>query len=135
MSTRTLLTTVAACAMLAACAGRDPHPVAVVQPMDNVMDCTAIQASLAADASQKVGLDTESDNTTAKNVAFGAVGVVLFWPALFAMDTKDAAGVESKALVQRDNYLRALAAQRCGQPPVAYQPSYQPTYYQPTTRY
>jgi hypothetical protein len=36
------LIVVAAAAALGACAGRAPAPVAVVQPQDRYMDCTAI---------------------------------------------------------------------------------------------
>jgi hypothetical protein len=121
---RNILFAGATCVLLAACAGRDPRPVSVVQPVDAMLDCTAIQAELAADEATKLGLDNESSATAAKNVAFGVTGMVLFWPALFAMDLKDAAGVEAKAMVQRESYLTTLAAQRCGppQPPVGYQP-------------
>jgi hypothetical protein len=43
------------------------------------------------------------------------VGVVV-WPVWFAMDAKGAAGTEADALKARQQYLAALAAQRCAQP-------------------
>ena len=45
----TLAATAAATLMVAACAGRAPAPVQTVQVKDTVMDCTAINAELAAD--------------------------------------------------------------------------------------
>jgi len=36
----------------------------------------------------------------------------LFWPALFAMDFKDASGKEAASLQQRQGYLQQLAAQK-----------------------
>jgi hypothetical protein len=36
-----------------ACAGRAPHPVAVVQPQDRYADCTAITAEIEADNQTK----------------------------------------------------------------------------------
>jgi hypothetical protein len=50
--------------------------------------------------------------TQANNTAAGVVGMVLFWPALFALDMKGAAGVEMTALESRSAYLATLAAQR-----------------------
>jgi hypothetical protein len=43
-----MFTAVAVAAALGACMGRAPQPVAVVQPQDQMMDCTAIYAEVAA---------------------------------------------------------------------------------------
>jgi hypothetical protein len=56
--------------------------------------------------------------------AAGVVGVVV-WPVWFAMDAKGAAGAEMDALKARQQYLAALAEQRCPRspgPPPLYQP-------------
>ena len=50
-------------------------------------------------------------DTNAKNIIFGAVGVILFWPALFAMNLKDAANTELRAYEVRNNTLGSLANQ------------------------
>jgi hypothetical protein len=97
---------------LAACAGRDPQMIATVQPQDMTSDCAAIYAQINANTERLASLNKESGNTTAGNVALGVVGLVLFWPALFAMDFKDAAGKEAMSLQQRQNYLAQLMAQR-----------------------
>ncbi len=108
---------------IAACAGRDPHPVAVVQPQDTQSDCAMIQAEIQANNVQAEKLATENNQKIAQNVAAGVVGVVI-WPVWFAMDAKGAAGTEADALKARQEYLTSLAAQRCAQPGA---PRYPPT--------
>jgi len=108
---------------IAACAGRDPHPVAVVQPQDTQSDCAMIQAEIQANNVQAEKLATENNQKVAQNVAAGVVGVVI-WPVWFAMDAKGAAGTEADALKARQEYLSSLAAQRCAQPGA---PRYAPT--------
>jgi hypothetical protein len=106
---------------LSACAGRDPHPVAVVQPLDAQSDCAMIRAEIEANNVQAEKLAQENGAKIAQNVAAGVVGVVI-WPVWFAMDAKGAAGTEMDALKARQQYLSTLAQQRCAQPP-APQPS------------
>ena len=97
---------------LAACAGRDPHPVSVVQPQDAQSDCAMIRAEIEANNTQAQKLAEENNAKIAQNVAAGVVGVVI-WPVWFAMDAKGAAGTEMDALKARQQYLATLAAQRC----------------------
>jgi hypothetical protein len=99
---------------LAACAGRDPHPVAVVQPQDAQSDCAMIRAEIEANNAQAEKLADENHAKIAQNVAAGVVGVVV-WPVWFAMDAKGAAGTEMDALKSRQQYLASLAEQRCSQ--------------------
>jgi hypothetical protein len=109
---------------VAACAGRDPHPVAVVQPQDAQSDCAMIGAEIEANNVQAEKLADENHAKIAQNVAAGVVGVVV-WPVWFAMDAKGAAGTEMDALKARQQYLAALAEQRCRRspgPPTLYQP-------------
>ena len=91
---------------LSACAGRDPHPVAVVQPQRAEIEANNVQAEKLAE---------ENHAKIAQNVAAGVVGVVV-WPVWFAMDAKGAAGTEMDALKARQQYLASLAEQRCAQP-------------------
>jgi hypothetical protein len=100
----------------AACAGRDPHPIAVVQPHDSQSDCAMIRAEIEANNVQAEKLADENHAKIAQNVAAGVVGVVV-WPVWFAMDAKGAAGTEMDALKARQQYLASLAEQRCSQPP------------------
>jgi hypothetical protein len=99
--------------VLSGCAGRTANPVAAVQPQDMMTNCAAIQAEQASNYSQAVYLNGEAQATQNQNVVAGTVGLLLFWPALFAMDFKNAAGQESAAIQGRQAYLSALAAQRC----------------------
>jgi hypothetical protein len=104
----------AAC-VLSGCAGRDPHPVAVVQPQDAQSDCAMIRAEIEANNVQAEKLAEENHAKIAQNVAAGVVGVAV-WPVWFAMDAKGAAGTEMDALKARQQYLASLAEQRCAQP-------------------
>jgi hypothetical protein len=101
--------------VLSACAGRDPHPIAVVQPQDAQSDCAKIRAEIEANNVQAEKLADENHAKIAQNVAAGVVGVVV-WPVWFAMDAKGAAGTEMDALKARQQYLATLAEQRCAHP-------------------
>ncbi len=118
--TQKLKTAVCACAitgLLTACAGRDPQLVAAVQPQDQTTDCRTVQYEQQVNAQRIAYLGSESSNTTTQNVIAGGVGLLLFWPALFAMDFKNAPGQETAGLQTRQAYLASLAAQKCGATP------------------
>jgi hypothetical protein len=112
---------------LSACAGRDPAPVASVQPQDAYSDCTMIRAEIEANNAKAKQLADEQGLKTAQNVAAGVVGIVI-WPVWFAMDAKGAAGTDATALAARQQFLTTLATQRCAPgyrapvPPQAYVP-------------
>lgn len=109
----TRLSLLVATALLAACAGRAPQTVAVVQDRDRYTDCSAVMAEIRANNDQIAQLGREDGSKVAQNVAAGVAGV--FIPVLwFAMDFQDAAGKEGRALSQRNQYLAQLAASRCG---------------------
>jgi hypothetical protein len=106
---------------LSACAGRDPQPIATVQPQDTTSDCAMINAEIQANNKRAETLASEHDAKVAQNVVAGVVGVVV-WPVLFAMDAKGAAATDAAALQARQEYLANLAAIRCAPPPVAAAP-------------
>ena len=110
-------------AQLGACAGRDPQMIATVQPQDMASDCPAIAAQITANNSRLMALRTEEGNTKGGNIALAVVGGLLFWPALFAMDLKGAAGKEIESLNQRQGYLQQLAAQKGCPAPTGWQDS------------
>jgi hypothetical protein len=97
--------------VLASCAGRAPQPVAVVQPEDRYLDCTAIQAEIVANNKTLQGLASEEGGKVAQNVAAGVAGLFI-WPLWFAMDFQGAASKEEAALQSRQEYLATLALQR-----------------------
>ena len=117
---------------LLACAGRDPQPIASVEPQDAYSDCTMIRAEIEANNIKAKQLADEQGMKVAQNVAAGVVGVVI-WPVWFGMDFKDAAGKEVAALQARQEYLTILAGERCtgrplpSPPPGALPPPTQPT--------
>lgn len=99
---------------LAACMGRPPDPVPVVQPQDRYMDCTAIYAEVRENNRRVQELGREQGWKVAQNVAAGVGG--LFVPILwFGMDWQGTANKEAAALQSRQQYLGAVAVQkRCG---------------------
>lgn len=105
---------------LVGCAGRDPQPIASVQPQDAYADCTMIRAEIEANNAKTTQLANEQGWKVAQNVGAGVVGLVI-WPVWFGMDFKDAAGKEAAALQARQQYLTTLAADRCARqaPPQA----------------
>jgi len=101
-------------AALAGCAGRSPAPVAVVQPTDRYMDCTAILAEVSANNERVKQLASDKGLKTTQNVAAGVAGI--FLPVLwFGMDFQGTADTEITALQSRQQYLSMMADQkRCG---------------------
>jgi hypothetical protein len=108
---------------LAACAGRDPEPIAIVQPQDQTSTCGMISAEIQANNIRVKALADEQGLKVAQNVVAGVVGIVV-WPVWFALDAKGAATKDVAALQARQQYLAALAVERCAPPrPVAAAPS------------
>jgi hypothetical protein len=117
----------AVAALCVGCAGRDPLPVATVQPTDTMATCAMIMAEIEANNIKVRELADEQGLKVGQNVAAGVAGLVV-WPLLFAMDFKGAAGKEVTALQARQQYLTTLATERCApgasspQRPRAYAP-------------
>jgi hypothetical protein len=102
----------ASAALCVACAGRDPQPVATVQPTDAMATCAIITAEIQANNIKVQELAGEEGAKVAQNVAAGVAGVVI--PVLwFGMDFKGAASKEVAALQARQQYLTVLATERC----------------------
>jgi hypothetical protein len=102
-------------ALAGACAGRDPQPIATVQPTDSTATCAMIVAEIEANNIKVKELAGEEGTKVAQNVAAGVAGV--FIPVLwFGMDFKGAASKEVAALQARQQYLTTLATERCAQP-------------------
>jgi len=98
--------------LCAGCAGRDPQPVATVQPTDAMATCAMITAEIEANNIKVRDLAGEEGAKVGQNVSAGVAGV--FIPVLwFAMDFKGAASKEVTALQARQQYLTALATERC----------------------
>ena len=102
----------AAALVVAGCAGRAPQPIAIAQPQDRFMNCTAITAEIDANNVKVQALAQEQGFKVAQNVAAGVAG--LFIPVLwFGMDFQGAASTDAAALQARQQYLASLAVERC----------------------
>jgi hypothetical protein len=66
-----LLGVVALGVALVGCAGRAPAPVAVIQPQDQFMDCTAIMAEVQSNNAKVQQLAADQGLKTTQNVAAG----------------------------------------------------------------
>jgi hypothetical protein len=111
------ITSLTALALLSACAGRAPQPVATAQLHDTAMSCQQIQAEIATNNSKIQDIASERSGKVAQNVAAG-VGGFLFPPAWFLMDLQGRPGIETRALQDRNNALGFMATERCKAPAV-----------------
>ena len=94
---------------LSACAGREATPVQVIQSSDHNLSCSLIHAEANANSDQIRRLIQERAKTNSQNAAVAGVGVILFAPALFALNLKGAAKEEANALIQRNQHLLTIA--------------------------
>jgi hypothetical protein len=130
-----IFSTMAVGLALSACAGRDPQPVASVQPQDVYADCTMIRAEIEANNAKMTELANERGWKVTQNVVTGLAG--FFVPVLwFGMDWKGAVDKDAAALQARQQYLTTLAEQRCAAPPPPPPPTHRthapPQAYAPT---
>jgi hypothetical protein len=97
---------------LTACAGRDPEPVASVQPQDVYADCTMIRTEIEGNNIKMKELADERGWKVTQNVVTGLAGFVVpvIW---FGMDWKGSVDKDAAALQARQQYLTTLAEQRC----------------------
>jgi hypothetical protein len=88
--------------------GRSAAPVPMMAAYDNDLSCEQIQAEIGSNESKARQLIDEDNSHRNSNIAIGTVGVLLFWPALFALDLSDAERVEAEALHERNTHLASL---------------------------
>jgi hypothetical protein len=104
-----------AAAALVGCAGRTAAPISTTQAADPQLSCSQMLAEIQANDSRANTLAQQEKSASNANVAIGVVGAVLFWPALFALDTGDAEKVEMAAYKARNDHLNAILRERnCG---------------------
>jgi hypothetical protein len=75
---------------------------------DNNLSCEQIQAEISSNEAKARQLIDEDNSNRNANIAIGTVGVLLFWPALFALDLSDAERVEANALHERNTHLASM---------------------------
>jgi hypothetical protein len=97
---------------LSSCGGRQAQPVNTFAHADVGLSCHQIEAELLSNDRRIRSLVNEHQRAQNQNVAVGAVGLILFWPALFALDLKGAAKQESDALIVRSRNLANIGKQK-----------------------
>jgi len=108
-----VVTAVVLALIVAGCAGRDAHPVPVLQPGDQDRSCSGIERELDFIEGEIWRLVPQTEKTT-KNLALGVAGFFLVIP-WFYMDLSKAEQVEIEAYRQRYNRLLNLASDKnCG---------------------
>ncbi|WP_420403049.1 hypothetical protein [Nisaea sp.] len=106
------LTAFCAVLTLVACAGREPVMVESYQRHDEQMSCAEIDREIGRNNAAIRARVVESSDRTGRNAMVGAVGILLFWPALFALDLKDGAGQEMTGFAARNNTLVQYGRER-----------------------
>ncbi len=99
---------------VAGCAGRDAAPVSAYMPGDAELSCQQINHEIRGNNGAIRVRVQEGHDTSDRNILIGTAAFLLFAPAAFAMDLKDAAGTEAAALEQRNRNLNLMAnKKRC----------------------
>jgi hypothetical protein len=101
--------TVISLLFVTACGGREARPVNAVTAADAGMSCQQIELELTSNGNQIKTLIQEHGDNVGQNVGIGALSVLLFPPALFALDLKGAAKEEANALIARNRHLVNVA--------------------------
>lgn len=104
--------------VVAACGGRTANPVSIVRATDGQLSCSLMSAEIETNNQRARTLAKERDDARTKNALIGTAGVLLFWPALFALDLKPAEKQEIGALRDRNGHLgRLMQSKSCANIP------------------
>jgi hypothetical protein len=103
---------VAALMLAAGCGGRAAVPIQVTQASDYQLSCEQIAAEQNAIVAKVNALRAEDEAAHNSNIALGVVGAVLFWPALFALDTNETQQQEIGLYRSRSEHLNIVAGQK-----------------------
>lgn len=102
------------CLLAAACAPRQVTPVQISRSGDDSLGCSQVLAEYEGNQNAAIALVGEKRVTTKQNYAAGTVGILLVWPALFALDLSQAEQVQIRSLQDRNANLERIAtAQGC----------------------
>lgn len=100
---------------LTACAGRAPQLTPMTLASDPQLSCAQIDAEAKLNNERMETLSVEQGWKLGQNAVAGIVGFMV-WPAWLALDFQNAAGQEAQSLSQRNEYLLAVARDRCSKP-------------------
>lgn len=95
--------------ILAGCAGRDPNMMASMQTEDKNLVCADMEKEYSNNHNVALVKIKANETDDDKDLILGGVGVLLFFPVLFALDTKNADGNEGNSLIDRNEHLVKLA--------------------------
>ena len=96
---------------LTGCAGREANPVQMYYPGDENRSCQALLTEMSQIQTDMTKLKTETDDKETSNVLLALCGI-LFFPAWFFIDMKDAEKIEYDAFSRRYSRLLILAAEK-----------------------
>lgn len=93
---------------LIGCAGRPANPTNVVEYTDDKMSCPQLAVAVTEQERRSQASYQADKSQEEKNTAIGVAGALLFWPALFAMETGDHNLIEAQAYDRRAEHLRRI---------------------------
>lgn len=96
-------------AVTTGCMGTAPKPVVQYQYGDDKKTCEMLQAEVSDCESKMAALEKRRKGKVAGNIFIGTLGAILFWPALFFLDTKSDEQAEIEALQKRRQSLGNIA--------------------------
>lgn len=103
------LTASVALLALAGCAGRTPNPTTVSYGTDSIQSCQTLESEVRSNAATAQAKITSNQSRDAGDGAIAVGSILLFPPALLAMDLSNADGVEGNALLDRNERLKQIA--------------------------
>ena len=113
---RTTVILVGMAAILAGCGARSSNPVAISQPGDKDLTCAQIEEQVRTNNALAIQKAGGNEATVNQNAAAVAVGVLVFWPAMLAMDLSNSEQIELRALQDRNRSLERLYRNKDCQP-------------------
>jgi hypothetical protein len=109
MKLKQIITLITITAFSTGCMGTLPRPVAQVQYGDDAKSCQMLQTEAADCEAQARKLEDKRKSKVGGNIFIGVLGAILFWPALFFLDTKSDENAEIDALMKRRQSLAAIS--------------------------
>ena len=99
--------------VVAGCGGRTAYPVQMIQPGDNTKSCDTLKAEISMLRIQLQQKQGATEGAERENDTEIAVGLLLFWPALFFTDLDHADRQELEALRARYNHIVSVHNSKC----------------------